>query len=49
MRDSRIKEAWVIYVITQPFYCCIICTTHDLDQKLHTFVVLLQPAINKKK
>ena len=32
MHDSKIKEPSVFYVITQPFYCCIIYTTHDLDQ-----------------
>ena len=32
MHGSRIKELSVIYVITQPFYCCIIYTTHNLDQ-----------------
>ena len=32
MRDSRIKEPSAIYFINQPFYCCIIYTTNDLDQ-----------------
>ena len=32
MRDSRIKEPNVIYVITQPFCCYVKYTTHDLDQ-----------------
>ena len=49
MRDSKIKEPSVIYVITQPFFCFIICTTHDLTSKLRTFIVLLYPGKNKKK
>ena len=50
MRDSRIKDPSVIYVITQPFCCCIIYATHDLDQQVTPiFVVLLYPASNKKK
>ena len=32
IEPKNLKEPSVIYVMTQPFYCCIIYTTHDLDQ-----------------
>ena len=46
MRDSRIKEPSVIYVITHPFYYCMIYMAHDLDQYVTYFCL---PIVSSKQ
>ena len=39
MRDSRIKEPSAIYVVTQPFYCCILHAGISFLTKMYQFLV----------
>ena len=46
MHDSRIENPSVIYLVMQPFYCCIIYVTRDSDQWV-TYICL--PFVSSKQ